>query len=367
MAKGWIRKTTKKIFIVSNAIIVFVFLIASLSPYINPNDFWLHGILALSTPYLILLLILSALFWLITRPIWSLLPIIALLIGWQQIVVVFAWTGNAIFTKRKAENHFRIVNWNIQSFNGLSKNKLAKKMVREEVAASILKTYPDIICLQEFNTAKTENNIQLFSNTHPYYYFSKDYERNDGEYQSGCIIFSKYPMIDTGRVTFPSEESLIYADLLKGSDTIRIFNTHLQSFKFKKNDYADIEKIKDPNESSISATLRLMQKMKAAYKKRGEQTTLVSIAMERSPYPSIISGDFNDVPNSYTYFSIRGNKKDAFLERSFGLGRSFISIAPTLRIDYILPDQQFDVKQFDMVDEALSDHIMLVADIRLRK
>ena len=94
---------------------------------------------------------------------------------------------------------------------------------------------------------------------------------------------------------------------------------------------------------------------------------MVSIAMDRSTYPSIITGDFNDVPNSYTYFSIRGNKKDAFLERSFGLGRSFISIAPTLRIDYILPDQQFEVKQFDMVDEALSDHIMLVADIRLRK
>ena len=107
----------------------------------------------------------------------------------------FAWTGNSIFTKRKAENHFRIVNWNIQSFNGLSKNVLAKKMVRNEVATSILKTYPDIICLQEFNNAAAENNISLFSRTHPYHYFSKDYQRNDGTYQAGCIIFSKYPMI----------------------------------------------------------------------------------------------------------------------------------------------------------------------------
>jgi endonuclease/exonuclease/phosphatase family metal-dependent hydrolase len=367
MAKGWFRRTTKKFFIVINALLVLLFLLAALSPCINPDDFWLHGLLALTTPYLILLLILFVLFWLIIKPIWSLMPIIALLIGWQQIAVVFAWTGNSIFTKRKSENHFRIVNWNIQSFNGLSKNALAKKMVRNEVAASILKTYPDIICLQEFNNAAAENNISLFSRTHPYHFFSKDYQRNDGTYQAGCIIFSKYPMIDSGRVVFPSEESFIYADILKGNDTMRIFTTHLQSFKFKKKDYADIEKIKETDESSFGASLSLMRKMKAAYQKRGVQTDLVSTALERSPYPSIITGDFNDVPNSYTYFNIKGSKKDAFLQRSFGLGRTFFSIAPTLRIDYILLDNQFEVKQFDMVDESLSDHIMLVADIRLKK
>jgi endonuclease/exonuclease/phosphatase family metal-dependent hydrolase len=136
---------------------------------------------------------------------------------------------------------------------------------------------------------------------------------------------------------------------------------------FKKKDYADIEKIKDSDESSFSASLSLMRKMKAAYKKRGIQANLVRTALDRSPYPTVITGDFNDVPNSYTYFNIKADKNDAFLQRSFGLGRTFISIAPTLRIDYILLDKQFEVKQFDMVDEALSDHIMLVADIRLKK
>jgi uncharacterized membrane protein (DUF373 family) len=61
MAKGWIRKTTKKFFIIVNAIIVLFFLIAALSPYINPNQIWLHGLLALTTPYLILALILFTL------------------------------------------------------------------------------------------------------------------------------------------------------------------------------------------------------------------------------------------------------------------------------------------------------------------
>ncbi|TAH13151.1 MAG: hypothetical protein EAZ12_01895 [Sphingobacteriia bacterium] len=367
MAKGWLRRTTKSIIISINIVLAMIFLVAALSPYINPTRFWLHGFFSLITPYLILVLILFILFWLISRPKWALLSLIALCIGWKQIPVVFAWSGDSGFSKRKAENTFRMVDWNIQSFNGLSKNSEAKKRNRIEVAASILQRYPDIICLQEFNTAHSENNIDLFKQTHPYYYFSKDYAGNSGDYQSGCIIFSKYPVIDTGKIKFPLAESLIYVDIVKGPDTLRIFTTHLQSFKFKKGDYDDMEKIKETNNGAFSASKNLMRKMKRAYQKRGVQADLVQKAIEESPYPSVITGDFNDVPNSYTYFNIRGEMQDAFLKKDFGIGRTFISLAPTLRIDYILAGNQFEIKQFDMVDEALSDHIMLLADIRLKK
>ena len=98
--------------------------------------------------------------------------------------VVFAWSGDSGFIKRKSENSFRIADWNVQSFIGLTKNIDAKKGVRVEVAESILKNNPDIICMQEFNSAKSENNIVLFSKTHPYHYFSKDYHRNQSDYQS---------------------------------------------------------------------------------------------------------------------------------------------------------------------------------------
>ena len=107
--------------------------------------------------------------------------------------------------------------------------------------------------------------------------------------------------------------------------------------------------------------------MKLAYQKRGVQTNMVQKALNESPYPSVICGDFNDVPNSYTYFNIRQDWQDAFLKKDFGIGRTFISLAPTLRIDYILVGNEFEVKQFDMIDEALSDHIMLLADIHLKK
>ncbi len=367
MAKSWLRRTTKSIIIIANLFVSIVFLIAALSPYLNPANWWAHGFLALITPYLILTLILFILFWLISRPKWALISFIALGIGYKQLPVIFAFSGDSGFIKRKSENSFRIADWNVQSFIGLTKNIAAKKAIRLEIAESILKNNPDLICLQEFNSAIRENNIILFSKTHPYHYFSKDYHRDQSDYQSGCIIFSKYPAIDSGKIEFPNEESLIYIDILKGADTLRIFTTHLQSFKFKKNDYENIERIKGSENTSFSATKSLISKMKLAYQKRGVQTNMVKKALNESPYPSVICGDFNDVPNSYTYFNIRQDWQDAFLKKDFGIGRTFISLAPTLRIDYILAGNQFEIKQFDMIDEALSDHIMLLADIRLKK
>jgi endonuclease/exonuclease/phosphatase family metal-dependent hydrolase len=94
---------------------------------------------------------------------------------------------------------------------------------------------------------------------------------------------------------------------------------------------------------------------------------MVREELNKSPYPFIICGDFNDVPNSYTYFHIKGNSQDAFLKKGFAIGRTYIALAPTLRIDYILPSPEFEVKQFDMIDEDLSDHIMLVTDLILKK
>lgn len=367
MPKSVLRNVTRKLMITLNVIVSLVFLFACLSPYLNPEKWWIIGFTGLATPYVLLLLIFFIIFWLALRPVYALIPLLTMAIGWQQIAVVFAWHPGANFSKRRHDNILRIVDWNVQSFNGMARSRDAKKQVPNEIAASIMKLEPDVICLQEFNTAVNADNIALFARPYRYHYFSRDYHGASAKYQSGCIIFSKFPIADTGRIAYPVAESLIYADIVKGGDTIRIYTTHLQSFKFKQADYENIEKIKGQEDEDLSASKSLARKMKLAFSRRGVQANLVRDAIDSSPYASVICGDFNDVPNSYTYFHIKGARQDAFLKKGFGVGRSFISLAPTLRIDYILPTLQFEVKQFDMVDEDLSDHIMLVADLLIQK
>ena len=86
--------------------------------------------------------------------------------------------------------------------------------------------------------------------------------------------------------------------------------------------------------------------------------------MEKSPYPNIVCGDFNDVPNSYAYSIIGKGMKNAFVEKGNGLGRTFTGISPTLRIDNIFVDKRWGVQQFIRVQKKLSDHYPIITDIK---
>jgi len=356
---------------VLNLLVATLFLLSCLVPFINTKNWPVTGFLGLMVPYLVILLVLFILFWLVAKPRYALFSLVILIVGWKQIGVLLATASTHNFAKTKQAGNIRIVDWNVQSFNGLSKNKEVKKHIREEVAASVLKYKPDVICMQEFNHnyagQQQADNLSLFSKEYPYHFFSRDYQRNGGVYASGCIIFSRLPIVDSGKVKYPGAESLIYVDVLSGTDTVRVFAMHLQSFKFKKEDYDDIEKIKSQEDENLAASRNIFKKMRAAFRRRGAQADIVRTEADKSPHPSVICGDFNDVPNSYTYFHIKGNRQDAFLQKQFGVGRTFISLAPTLRIDYILPTKDFEVQQFELVDEDLSDHLMLVSDLHLKK
>ena len=363
-----LRRIVKRSFIILNSLIAVLFLIGCLVPYLNPAYFWFMGLIGIIFPYLVLLLIFSIIFWWIIRPGLSLIPIITLLIGWKQLSVLIGVNLVKNFIEQKDSSHLRIVDWNIRSLEGLSNRSDIKKMDRATIPETIIHQNPDIICLQEFNNSNLQNNVSAFSKNYPYYFFSRDFTGRNANYQAGSIIFSKYPIIDSGKIVFPGSqsESLIYADIKTPQKVIRVFTTHLQSFRFSKSDYADIETIKKTDEKVLPASKNIVQKMRAAFTKRGEQAKIVREALDKSPYPSIVCGDFNDVPNSFTYFQIKNNRQDVFLQTSLGIGRTYLALAPTLRIDYILPDHQFKIHQFDMVDEDLSDHMMLVADLSLK-
>jgi endonuclease/exonuclease/phosphatase family metal-dependent hydrolase len=368
-----IRNTIKKVLLVSTVILCVIYLLTLAVPFLNPQRWWLIGFLGLTFPYLFFILVFVFFFWLMVKPKLSLIPLAALLIGAKQISVTFAAHFSEGDNAVKPKNSFRIISWNVANMYGLSNKADIKQHNRKELAQSVLDLQPDFICLQEFNHSYTQgenaDNIGLFSKQFPYYFYSKDFNKENGYYTSGSILFSKYPILDSGKIDYPGKYtgSLIYMDVRIKNDTVRIFTTHLQSFGFNNADYADFNKIKESSEASIDASKNIFVKMKAAFTTRGVQTDIVCSQTDSVKHPSIVCGDFNDVPTSYTYFNIRGKyRQDVFLEKGWGVGKTYNALAPMLRIDYILPDTSFLIKQFEMVDENLSDHAMLVSDMQLK-
>src|SRR6476620_1695482 len=344
-----------RFFIIISFTLAAVFLLACLAPSLDPIKWWFFSSLWFIFTFLLALLLFFIFFWLFFKPRYSLLFLIVLLMGWKSISVFYAFHFPREFNYKKPADVLRVVSWNVARFIEIKKNNNTGSQIRSKMMEQLLDQDADILCLQEFHSSALSDyydNISYIRKKlrYPYFYFSFDEDGSKQYYSS--IIFSRVPIIDSGIVYYPSpslHEPLIHADVKFNADTVRIFTTHLQSVQFKKRDYERINEIKNYEDSIVSNSRTIFSKLKRGIERRSLQANLIRDQLRQSQYPVIFCGDFNDVPNSYTYFTVRGNMQDAFLEQGSGIGRSFTSISPTLRIDYILASKDFSVLQFDRV------------------
>lgn len=368
------RRFTRIFFIVLNVIAAATFLLACLAPYLNPVRWWFISLLGLGFVFVLVTLIAFIFFWLIVKPKYVFISLLPLLLGWKSMSVFFAFHKTEKFDIAKPQNVLRVAHWNVARFVEWRRNNNKGSQIRQKMMDLIKEQNADVLCLQEFFTS---SNPVYYDNLHyiikelgyPYYYFSWD--DDGGDQWVGQIIFSRIPILDSGIIRYPKPsmpESLLYVDLPLNKDTVRVYTTHLQSVRFKKREYEDIESIKRNDTGLVGHSRNIFSKLKQAEIYRSKQTEVVKQVIAATPYPYVLTGDFNDVPNSYTYFNIRGDQlQDAFLETGLGIGRTYTYIAPTLRIDYIFTTRDFSIQQFNRIIRNLSDHYMLITDLQLKK
>lgn len=367
------RRFTKVFFVTLNGFVAIIFLLACLAPYLDPKKWWPVSLIGLGFAFIIITLVAFIFFWLIFNPKWILISLVSLTIGYKSILVFFGFHTPDKFDYNKPDNVLRVAHWNVARFVEWKRNNNKGSQTRLKMMDQIKEQNADVLCLQEFFTSTDPvyyDNLSYFlkEQGYPYHYFSYD---NDGYLQwVGQAIFSKYPIIDSGIIRYPEPaipEALIHADIVFNGDTVRLYTTHLQSVQFQKKDFETIEGIKNNDEEAVKNSRGIFSKLKRGVINRSGQASIVRDEINKSPYPFILTGDFNDVPNSYTYFTIKNNDlQDAFLMRGLGVGKTFSYIAPTLRIDYIFTTKNFSVKQFNRIIKNFSDHYMLVADLQLK-
>jgi endonuclease/exonuclease/phosphatase family metal-dependent hydrolase len=364
------KRISKIIFLILNSFASVAFLLACLAPYLDPRKWWLISLIGLGFAFIIVTLIAFIFFWLVFRPRYIFISIIPMLIGWKSISVFFAFHMPQKFDYDKPPNSFRILHWNVARFTELKRNNNKGSQTRLKMMDLIKEQNADVVCLQEFFTSTDPeyyNNLSYIMKElgYPHYYFSRD----NYSYRQwlGQVIFSRFPIVDSGMLRYPrpgQPEALIYTDLLVKNDTVRIYTTHLQSVQFRKKEYEQIEKIKNTDDGMIENSRNIFSKLKRGVVFRSAQADIVKETISKSPHPFLLTGDFNDVPNSYTYATIRGKElQDLFLMTGLGVGKTFSYIAPTLRIDYIFSTRDFSVKQFNRIIKNYSDHYMLVSDV----
>jgi endonuclease/exonuclease/phosphatase family metal-dependent hydrolase len=362
-------KLFKSLLICLNVLVITCYLPVCIVPYINTGKYWYIALPGLIFPMIFFGLIFFILVSAFAKSWWCVVSIVVLLSGAQQILAVFGFNIPKKFESHKSENTLRVLQWNVASWDERNKEKgsvgfrpLMLDLVREQNA--------DILCFQEFlesrNIKYFNKNIPVIAEMgYPYYYYVPTVTWHS-KFETGIVIFSKYPIIDSASLSYDENsfaEHLIYTDIKVKEKIFRVLTTHLQSVRFDEDDYESLSKLKHIDKEGLKDSRTIVSKLKKGYMYRYRQAELVHQEIEKSPYPVIFCGDFNDVPNSNTYFKIREGLQDAFLKKGSFLGRTFRFISPTLRIDYIMADKRFAVQQFQRIQVPYSDHYPVEADL----
>jgi endonuclease/exonuclease/phosphatase family metal-dependent hydrolase len=353
-----LRKILYKILLAVNLVFAFTLLVSYLAVVISPDDFALPAFFGLAYPYLLLINILLAIAWAMLLRFEALISVVVIAIGFNHF-------SNYIKLNKPSgdkSNTFKVLSYNVRLFNYFENNH---GTTSEKKIIQFLKAQkPDIICLQEFfliGNPKVEEALIISELGGEYYSHMKVIGSGKNRYY-GIVTFSRFPIISKGEIIHPGSSSLsIYTDVLIKNDTFRIYNNHLQSFRLRSLERSFMEELTaSDDKETMNEVKTLSVSLKKGFVRRALQAQVVKDQINRSPFPVIVLGDFNDTPVSYAYRKIRKGLNDSFVNSGYGAGFTYKGNYPPNRIDYILYDNALSNSYFEIIKVKYSDHYPII-------
>ena len=221
------------------------------------------------------------------------------------------------------EPTLKVVSYNVGLF--MHGNMGDKRLVlADSVAAFLRRTNADVICLQEFHLPNTLNMDAWFRDRFPGYH---------AEYYLA-----------------------LHTDIQLDSTVLRFYNCHFESYNISLSGL--VKSIGRHTDEMVEDTGR---KMRRGITQRPRQVEEVMKDVDECPVRSVVLGDFNDNPLSYTLYRLSRGRKDSFVQAGKGFGATFRHLWPLLRIDYILYPRDLQVVSYEVPKVKYSDHYPVIA------
>lgn len=352
-----------RFFHVSLRLVLLVFasalVLGYLSIFISPEVFALPSFFGLYLLPIILLNIFLLVLAMIRRSRSFWIPFLALMPS--------LFFGEFFYQPQKAgeprhEGEVKIMTYNVGLFNTHS-GSLKKEDLRDGVMKFIRMENPDIVCLQEFSISDTSYVRRSFRDYRYviYHLFEHDYGM-----WTGNVILSRFPILESGCVTFHGSLNMsLWCDFEHDGQVFRLFNNHLESNAISLTSL--IKKFGERSDEFTSELEKVHGKMRVSVSRRSHQANEILENISSSQRPSIVCGDFNDIPVSYTFHRLSSGRKDTFCEAGHGAGATYSTLWPLLRIDYTLIPE-FSTALDHRTERILySDHYPVITRILLRK
>ena len=385
-------------------VLAILLMLSGFVPTISPEtNSWLP-LLGLAFPVFFVLMVLAFFYWLVQGKWRSLFALSCLLLNLGQASLYIQWNdenagakgavnvsngkedkedGGGPIDKEMLDMNaklLKVITYNAQLF-GLYQNESSLDIVNTEYMPAmdsflrVLKAEnADVVCLQEvYAKAGGLKALARFLKAEGGFDYSQTYTLSDRR-PYGMIVLSKYlikrwkPLSlgsNTGNmamwvdIEIPSEYKFLR------NARIRIYNLHLQSFRFAKKDYEVMQKQTQQKEIDMEGSKGIITRLRLGYQRRAKQVGIVKQSVLDCDFPKVICGDFNDIPVSYSYRQLSAGMRDAFVEAGRGLETTYKGSMPSFRIDYLLFDNPMRAVSYRSIKEVPSDHKLLVTELQV--
>ncbi|WP_437372051.1 endonuclease/exonuclease/phosphatase family protein [Maribacter litoralis] len=333
----------KRIMLFLNVIVVFCLFLACIVPYTSIASL---AFISLTVPALVIFNILFFLYWVLGKKGYFLLSLSVLVYGYFTLGSFIGLNSNA--NNALEGEMISLLSYNVLGFHGKGFNEW-EISTSGDIVEFVESEDPSIICFQEFQSYHLKND--MLKN---YAYVANNFENQKDNISVNLAVYSKYKIINSEKLVFPDTyNGGLYIDMIVQTDTVRVFNLHLQSFAVR------------PNNLKYERSDRLFVRLRDSFEKQLQQTEIIREFINNSPYKVIVAGDFNNTQFSKVYFNIKGNLKDTFLEAGRGYGETIKFWKFPFRIDMILTDPSIEVLSHKNYKINISDHEPIMATFKI--
>ena len=374
MIKGPKTSWINKFIWICNILAMLGLIFSLLAAYISPSTIWWLALFGLAFGPLFLCNILFFVYWILMRRKRAFVVLFLIVLSFTRIPGMFRLnlSSEIEVESPEAQNSFKVMSFNVRLFNLY--NWFHNVETKNQIFDFLKKESPDVICFQEFYSSdkkggelKNDKKLRELLSAYSHIEYTLTLRNTD---HWGIATYSKFPIIRKRSVHFQEHGGniFIYTDIVKGKDTIRVFNTHLESVRFKWEDYKFIENLgnDEVQQDELDGGMKILRRLKRAYVKRANQVNVLHDTIHASPYPVLLCGDFNDTPSSFAYSILGKDLKDAFKESGRGFGTTYAGPFPSFRIDYIFHSKELQTFNYKTHKEDLSDHYAISCMVKLR-
>jgi endonuclease/exonuclease/phosphatase family metal-dependent hydrolase len=354
----------KRLMFILNILAVIFLLFSYGASFISPERIWWLALFGIGYGIIFAVNIGFVIFWMLLKSRRFLFSLIFILIGLGKVFNIFEFhfSHQETFQKKEVKSFpVKIMSYNVRLFDLY--NWFHNQETRGKIFNFLSVESPDIVCFQEYFTSEKKedqfSNNDTLEKVIPASYSNIAYSTTINQLSHwGIATFSKYPIIHKETVHFQDRGGNIFtfSDIKIGADTIRVYNAHLESIRFGKDDYKFIQNLGETEQDEFKGGMSIILRLKRAFIKRAMQVKVLHRHIRQSPYPVVLCGDFNDTPSSYTYSVLCRGMEDSFRESGSGFGKTYIGAFPSFRIDYILHDEKLKSTGYQTHHQKLSDH-----------